>query len=586
MNVNERGSFLQISYIRTMKLRKRTFALLVAALVISLGGLVSLQYVLLSDAIKQKEQTFRQNVFSAMTMVAERLEKLETAGKVFKVIVSSSSDVPMRFVHVDVDTTIEKKLMPDSVIRNAGIRMERPPVWFSNDSIRYSLEKPGRVLLRVYDAVGREDSVLVDSFMNAGVYSRWIKRAKYSQGEFFYKLNVDSLTYTMRVANGVSEGIFPPDVMFEQKKQLVGRVIEDLSVSEREPIERRIRPEVLDSLIGLSLKEAGIALPYEFGVLDGRNDSLKIVQPASYSPRLRSSEFKNRLFPGDFLFSGNQLLLYFPDQQMFLLRQIGFQVALTILLTSLLVFCFVYAVRTIIKQKEFAVRLVEFINNMTHEFKTPISTISVATETILRSDVIEQKEKVLRYGSVIRDENQRMKTQVDKILQMAVLEEGEFELKIAKVDVHEVIARAVETIALQIEAKQGTLRYEFEAEQSTIDADVVHLTNMIYNVLDNANKYSPEQPEICISTKNSGRMLLVQVADKGIGIGKHEVSKVFDKYYRVPTGNRHDVKGFGLGLSYVSLMMKAHNGEASVASEPGKGTTITLSFPVSNGATE
>ncbi len=562
-----------------MRIRKQTLTIIVALLVISLGGLVALQYVLLSDAMKQREQTFHQNVFKAMSSVAERLETHETAGKVFKVIVNSTSNDPMKYVHLNVDTMIRSNDTHDSIIMVAGVRM-RPPISVNNDTLRYSVETGQKVTLRVYDAVGKQDTVLVDTFQDAGVYAVGLENPKYTKGEYFYKLMVDNTTYTMRIADGTEKIMLPGSVAFERKQQLVGKVIENLSVTEREPIEQRVQPSVLDSLLHLGLKEVGITLPFAFAVTGEMPDSMKIIQPAEYRAQLRTTEFKSRLFPNDFFFSGNQLLLFFPEQRMFVLKEMWLQISLTVFLTLILVFCFAYTVRTIIKQKDFSVRLVEFINNMTHEFKTPISTISVAAETIMRDDVVEHTERVKRYGSVIREENQRMKTQVDKILQMAVLEEGDFELKLSPVDAHDIIATAVKNIALQVEAKQGTIRYEFEATHSVIPVDVVHCSNIIHNILDNATKYSPDAPHIVVTTTNVNNTLVIQVRDNGIGIGKEELKKVFDKYYRVPTGNRHDVKGFGLGLSYVKLMMVAHGGDVSIASEQGKGTTVSLTFPL------
>lgn len=556
--------------------------LIIFLLVISLVGLVALQYNLLSDAVALKEQTFRQNVHAAMNDVAERLEATEAAGKVFKFIVNTHKSPSMNVVRVDVDTMIEHRSARDSVVVFAGVNVSEPPMWISHDTIRYRLDKPQRVKLRVYDELGRQDTVLVDSSLNEGEYSILMNKSKYAQGDFFYKLVLDSMTFTMKMSEGDASGVFPGNEKFERKQQLVGKVIENLSVAEHEPIERRINPVLLDSLLNLRLKENGIELPYEFGVRSGLGDSLRIVQPANFSPELLTTEFKNSLFPNDFLFSTNQLLLYFPGQKMLMLRQVGLQLALTVVLMAILIVCFVVAVRTIIKQKHFAVRLTDFINNMTHEFKTPISTISVATETIMREEVIENKEKVQRYGGVIRDENLRMKKQVDKILQMAVIEEGDFELKLSPVDIHEVIQKATANIALQVEAKHGTITCNLNALHSIINAENVHVENILHNILDNANKYSPEKPEIEVRTSNERNCFVVKIEDKGIGISEEELKKVFDKYYRVSTGNRHDVKGFGLGLSYVKLMMEAHGGEIQIESELGKGTIVTLRFPLLN----
>ncbi len=568
-----------------MRLRNRTLKSIVILLIVSLGGLVALQYFLLTDAIKQRQQTFRENVFTAMRAVADRLESHEAAGNVFTMVVSTTPGNPATTrMQINLDTVITRNQPCNNMVMVAGVDV-RPPVSISNDTLRYNLDRDRHVLLRVYDAVGREDTVLVDAFKQAGVYTARLDNPKYTKGEYFYKLLLDSLVYMMQVVDGSPKGILPDLPGLERKRRLVGKVVENLTVSKKEPVEKRVKRAMLDSLIRVCLNEQGIVLPYVFAVTKPgieRKDSTLIFaeEPRSISD-LSATEFRARLFPGDFLYdAGNQLLLFFPGQDLYIMKQVGIPLVLTIVFIGILIVCFVYAVRTIFRQKEFAVRLIDFINNMTHEFKTPISTISVAAETIMRDDVVSQKEKVLRYGTVIRDENKRMKSQVDKILQMAVLEEGDFDLSLQPVDIHEVIAGVVEPIALQVEARQGSIRYQLDAEQSLINADPVHLANIVHNVLDNALKYSPGVPEIAVATLNDGNRLLLSIADHGIGIRTADLPKVFDRYYRVPTGNRHDVKGFGLGLSYVQLMMTAHGGTAAITSQEGSGTTVSLTFPL------
>jgi two-component system phosphate regulon sensor histidine kinase PhoR len=204
----------------------------------------------------------------------------------------------------------------------------------------------------------------------------------------------------------------------------------------------------------------------------------------------------------------------------------------------------------------------------------------LASKAIARPDILPDSDRVLRYNEIIHDENSRMKQQVDKILQMAVLEDGDYELNLVPLDVHGVIQKAVENIALQVERKGGKIRCKLEAESHMLSADAVHLANIIYNLLDNANKYSPEEPHIEVTTRNADGLLKISIHDEGIGMKEEDASRAFEKYFRVPTGNQHDVKGFGLGLSYVKLMVEAHNGEVSISSSPGKGTTVDLSFPM------
>jgi two-component system phosphate regulon sensor histidine kinase PhoR len=289
-----------------------------------------------------------------------------------------------------------------------------------------------------------------------------------------------------------------------------------------------------------------------------------------------------RLFPADIFSPPHDLVLYFPTRSAFLLQQIGLQLAATIVFMLIIVVSFVYTLRTIVEQKRIAHLMTDFINNMTHEFKTPLSTVALAVEAILRPDVIARREKIRRYSGIIMDENGRMRKQVDKILQMAVLERGEYELHMTLLDAHVILNSAIEGIALQVEQRKGTVTCSFEARSSVVHADPLHLTNVINNLLDNANKYSPDAPRILVSTQNVDGKLVIRITDNGIGIQAEDVPKVFDKYYRVPTGNVHNVKGFGLGLSYVKLLVTAMGGEVGITSRYGEGTTAEVRMPLKN----
>jgi two-component system phosphate regulon sensor histidine kinase PhoR len=277
----------------------------------------------------------------------------------------------------------------------------------------------------------------------------------------------------------------------------------------------------------------------------------------------------------------NELLyLHFPGYRSWLMSALLPELGSSLVLLGVIIFCFVYTIRTILRQKEFSGRLVDFINNMTHEFKTPISTIALASEAMTQPDVSASRAKISRYTKVISDENRRMRNQVDKILQMATLEEGETEFDTTRVDIHEIINRAVANIELQVTARNGSIVKQLNADRAAIQADAVHVENVIHNVFDNALKYSDKEPAISVTTSNAGPWLIIAVTDHGIGISKDHIDKVFEKYYRVPTGNIHDVKGFGLGLSYVKLIVEAHKGSVGLRSNAGDGTTVELRFPV------
>jgi two-component system phosphate regulon sensor histidine kinase PhoR len=246
----------------------------------------------------------------------------------------------------------------------------------------------------------------------------------------------------------------------------------------------------------------------------------------------------------------------------------------------IIVVSFIYTLRVIVIQKRFYISIIDFINNMTHEFKTPISTIALASEAIAKPEVVKSKPKVLQYNALISDENNRMKQQVDKILQMAVLEEGKIELHIAEIDMHSVIQQTIKNISFHVKARNGKITTRLSAANAKISGDAVHLANIVNTLFDNAIKYSSTLPVITIETENIDSRFVLRIIDNGIGIGRDDLLRVFDKYFRVSTGNTHNVKGFGLGLSYVKLMVEAHHGTVELQSRLHHGTTVTIHLPV------
>lgn len=226
----------------------------------------------------------------------------------------------------------------------------------------------------------------------------------------------------------------------------------------------------------------------------------------------------------------------------------------------------------------------DFINNMTHEFKTPIATISLAADSIANPRISGEISKVLRFANIIKQENKRMNSQVEKVLQMAQIDRGESKLRLTEVNLHDVITRAIENISLQVEPRKGTAKAVLNANDPMIDGDLTHISNVINNLLDNANKYSPEAPEIIINTADREDGVEISVQDQGMGMSKEARKHIFDKFYRVHTGDLHDVKGFGLGLSYVKAIIDAHKGSVEVKSELGKGSEFILFFPRKQGA--
>lgn len=268
-----------------------------------------------------------------------------------------------------------------------------------------------------------------------------------------------------------------------------------------------------------------------------------------------------------------------PRNNMSFLLSLGKMVAGGILFTAVIITAFGLTMRTMLNQKKISEIKSDFINNMTHELKTPLATISLAIDAIGNEKVMDNKEKIRYFSGIIKEENKRMNKQVESILQSALLEKNEIGLKLQPTDVHEVITHTVENLQLQLASKNGKVELRLDAINPIIKADDVHFSNVIFNLLDNAIKYSKDNLEVIISTYSTRKHLVITVSDNGIGMSRDTISRIFEKFFRAHTGNVHNVKGFGLGLSYVRDIIDAHKGKIKVESAVGKGSKFTLEFP-------
>jgi two-component system phosphate regulon sensor histidine kinase PhoR len=356
------------------------------------------------------------------------------------------------------------------------------------------------------------------------------------------------------------------------------------SIVQNIPIEQRVSLKLIDKLLYKELTQKGIIATYTYGVYSTKKDTFVLTN------QLSKDHLKKYTIPKSFkyqvaLFPSAQehvatLFIDFPHKTAFIWQGILLNLVLSVLFTGIIIFGFYYTVHVILHQKKLSEMKTDFLNNMTHEFKTPIATISLATDAIRSLIKGANPDKADRFINIIKEENERMDSQVGKVLQMARIDKNEFNLNIEKVDVQDIVARAADKILLQLEKKNGNLQVDFQAENFVIEADETHFTNVIYNLLDNANKYSPENPEITIRVTDASAGIKIAVEDKGLGISKEARKYIFDKFFRVPTGDVHDIKGFGLGLSYVKAIVTAHAGHIDVKSEPGKGSTFTVFFPI------
>ena len=531
-----------------MGLTKQTVWVITIAMVISLIGLIGLQASLLKSAMQLKEQTFGQNVQAALSDVAGRLETAETITATLHVI-GGERQLVIHARAFEDDTSGTKRA-------------------FVAQGFQLLCDSAGQVILPPPDSLRQ----LLRGCMAAG-------KSGEDRQELIFEYVVDTIDTAVHVQDKSLDTVTVQPFADSARIGVINKVIERLSSSRQIPITERIKPGHLDSLLRQSLAEYSIDLDPVYGIVIEGDSIVQLPNAAGFDDQLRNSGFRASLFPNDILEKNAALSVYFPDHTGYMWRQIGPMLGATVLFMLVVTGVFAYSVKTIVAQRRAARQMVEFVNNMTHEFKTPISTVALACEAILREDIIDAPDRVRRFSQMIVDENRRMRHQVEKILQMAALEETQGRLTTATVDLHEVIRTAVESIALQVERRGGKISCDLKSSRHLIEADEVHLTGIIYNLLDNANKYSPEAPSIRVSTEDSGAGILIRVADSGVGLRPEDKKRIFDKYYRVSHGNVHDVKGFGLGLSYVALMVRAHGGSIRVESEPGRGTEMILWFP-------
>ncbi|PZR20022.1 MAG: hypothetical protein DI539_12035 [Flavobacterium psychrophilum] len=276
------------------------------------------------------------------------------------------------------------------------------------------------------------------------------------------------------------------------------------------------------------------------------------------------------------------LILSFPKKEVYLFSSILSITLLSIIFTLIIIIAYMSAINQLIKQKQISEIKTDFINNMTHEFKTPIATINLALDAIKNPKIFSDSEKVQRYLQMIRDENKRMHAQVENVLQISKLDKRELDITKDQADIHDVLEEAIEHVHLIIEARQGTLRRHFDAQRTTALLNDVHFTNVLVNILDNAIKYSPEEPVIDIYTENVKDFILIKIKDHGLGMSKVTQKRIFEKFYREHTGDIHNVKGHGLGLAYVKRIIEDHNCHIYVESEKGKGSTFIIKMPLIN----
>ncbi len=351
----------------------------------------------------------------------------------------------------------------------------------------------------------------------------------------------------------------------------------DNQIRIEQPIEKRISKEVLDTIISNEFRKKGIIAKYEFRVCNEQDST--VYKSKKYKKRFEGPILRDQLFPEDFFTRRYFINIYFPNQQSYILSSIGTMAFSTLMLTLIIIFSFSATILIIFRQKRLSEIKSDFVSNMTHELKTPISTISLAAQMLNDKSIPVEKKNLNYLGGVIADESKRLGLQVEKVLQMAIFEKTKLKLKLKDIDIHHIISKVTSSFSIQIINAGGNLESILESNNPVCKADEIHVTNVITNLLDNALKYSNGQPNIQLSTHNATNGIIIAVKDNGIGISRDNLKRIFDQFYRVPTGNIHNVKGFGLGLSYVKKITESHGGKIWVDSKLGEGSTFSIYLP-------
>jgi len=536
---------------------------IIALMSLAMIGLIGFQAYWINNAIDVSHVKFNQNVHEALNHIVTNLEKREVYYAASKQINNRPKN--NRFFQMDSNLFLynqHSKINKDSFVSH---NQQNPMTWESGFRIEDSLLFGNQMVRISYE------------ISNSGNpdYSQFVGEERfYSQNQIKVDFN-DFEAYENEVRRSIQK--------FAEKSRMVTIVLDDL-LGEQKQISNRVNKEQIDKMLKEQLQMKGIDIDYEYAVVDrGVNYVIFSDYQQNDEKEVLLSDFSIRLFPNDFSSGENYLTIFFPDKTGFLIKDIWLTLTSSVFLVLLIIFCFAYAIFAIIRQKKLSEIKNDFINNMTHEFKTPISTVSLACEALQDKDIQKNESFISRYVEAIRDENKRLGRQVEKVLQMATLDKKEYRLKLEELDIHQIIDKALSHINLQIEKRGGNIQKNLIAGNNIITSDDVHLTNIIYNLLDNANKYSTDKPQIGIDTEDHHQGLLIRISDKGIGMTKEAIDKIFDRFYRVPTGNIHDTKGFGLGLTYVKTILLALGGQIKVKSTPGKGSTFEIILPLNNG---
>jgi two-component system phosphate regulon sensor histidine kinase PhoR len=364
---------------------------------------------------------------------------------------------------------------------------------------------------------------------------------------------------------------------WKEQEVFVDKIVRQM-LAKAEGIEESITKSQVEKLLVTKLSEKGVEMPFEYAVyVEGKKP---IYQSEFFNEYEDCRYYRSTFLPGGIFNKTTLISVYFPQERKHFLKSMGIMGGTSALITLFVLTLFSLALYIIFKQKKLSEMKNDFVNNMTHELKTPISTISLASQMLNDKSIPVEQKNMDQISRIIQTESKQLGFQVERVLQMAIFDHGQLKLKLEEINLHDLIETVAQNFLLQIDKRDGRLEFTPEAEEAVIRGDVMHLTNVVSNLIENAIKYTKQTPLIQVSTHNEPGAIVLSVTDNGIGISKEDQKRIFDKFYRVPSGNVHNVKGFGLGLSYVKLIVEKHHGSIELKSEPEKGSRFNITLPL------
>lgn len=596
---------------------------------IALLGVFVMQLYYIREAYNLKSQLFEQDVKQALNAVATKVQKRYAADHItkkdyeikkereqdFRGKAQQIVDFKEQYKEQEAKRKLEQQQriiadlnMRDSIVRRTFLKPEliseevfqeiSSPNNKGNSSLEVQVDfgvdaygnVSGKVNQTVVSKTGATFSVapgiLPDSIRYLAVNPRTLNPMTVSiervAPEIGLKFKMEDRIAEQKYKQGLKE-------LMEDTVALEGNnlnYLEDVAKEMRQvyvPINRRVSRDVLDTLIRKELQDKNVRVAYDFWLKLANKDSV-FYQKASHQngELLPENTYSTTLFSNEIFRDPGMLYLYFPSKNSLILSNMWATMASSAGLLLVLIFIFAYTIYAILKQKKISEMKTDFINNMTHEFKTPVATIMIASEALKDPEIIADKNRISRLAGIIYDENVRLGSHIERVLSIARLEKKELKLDDKAVNIHDLIAAVVDSMNLQLHKKNAKLSLNLNAVHPVVYGDELHLSNVFYNLIDNANKYSADDPDISIETRSTDKVLIIEISDKGIGMTKEHSKRIFDQFYRVPTGNLHDVKGFGLGLNYVQDIVEQMNGTIKVHSEKDKGTTFEISLPLNH----